>query len=152
MVRVTRRPGGRPGLSSEAPATMTAPAAVPSRRGHSAGYWTITAIVVAECVIGGVMDLFRSAPFYPAMIALGYPAYLATILGIAKLAAAAVLLVPGLPRLKEWAYAGIVINMVGAAASYVATHQSALGNLVPPIVFLALAIGSWALRPPTRRL
>jgi uncharacterized membrane protein YphA (DoxX/SURF4 family) len=98
------------------------------------------------------MDLMRAAPFYPAMIDLGYPAYLATILGIAKLLAAVVLLVPGLPRLKEWAYAGVLINMVGAIASYVGVHQPAAGSLLPPAFIAGLAIGSWALRPPTRRL
>jgi DoxX-like family len=130
----------------------TAPTAITARLGRTIAYWAITAIVVGECVIGGAMDLFRMAPFYPAMIALGYPGYLATILGIAKILAAAVLLAPRLPRLKEWAYAGILINMVGAGASYVAAHQPAAANLIPPAVFAGLAIGSWALRPPTRRL
>ena len=60
------------------------------------------------------------------------------------------LLLPGLPRLKEWAYAGVVINMTGAAASYVAMHE-AISNLIPPAAFAGLAILSWALRPPTRR-
>ena len=122
------------------------------RPGRTITYWVITAFVVGECVIGGVMDLFRMAPFYPGMIALGYPPYLATILGIAKLLAAVVLLAPGLPRLKEWAYAGILINMVGAIASFVATHQANAANLIPPATVAALALGSWALRPPTRRL
>jgi uncharacterized membrane protein YphA (DoxX/SURF4 family) len=116
-----------------------------------AGYWAVTAVVVGECAIGGTMDLFRMAPFYPMMIDLGYPPYLATIMGTAKILAAVVLLAPGLPRLKEWAYAGVVINMVGAAASHVSVHQS-LSNLVAPTAFAGLAILSWALRPPTRRL
>ena len=122
-----------------------------STAGRSGAYWTVTAIVTGECVAGGAMDLFRMPPFYPMLIELGYPGYLAPILGIAKLAAAAVLLAPGLRRLKEWAYAGILINMVGAAASQIAAHQSA-GNAVPPAAFAALAILSWALRPPARRL
>jgi hypothetical protein len=97
------------------------------------------------------MDLLRMAPFYPLLIDLGYPGYLATILGTAKILAAVALLAPGLPRLKEWAYAGVVINMTGAAASNVAMHRP-IGALVPPAVFGGLAILSWALRPPTRRL
>ncbi len=128
------------------------PTATTARVGRTIAYWAITAIVVGECVIGGAMDLYRMAPFYPALIALGYPGYLATILGIAKILAAAVLVAPGLPRLKEWAYAGILINMVGAGASYVAAHKPAAANLIPPAVFAGLAIGSWALRPATRRL
>lgn len=129
-----------------------APAATTARRGRTIAYWAITGIVGGESVLGGGTDLLRAAPFYPAMLALGYPSYLATILGVAKILAAVVLIAPGLPRLKEWAYAGILINMVGAAGSYVATHQSTAGNLIPPTMFAGLALGSWALRPPTRRL
>jgi hypothetical protein len=125
--------------------------AAPSTTGRAGAYWTITAVVVAECIAGGVMDLFRMAPFYPMLIELGYPGYLATILGPAKLAAAVVLLAPGLRRLKEWAYAGVLINMVGAAASQIAAHEPP-GNVVPPAAFAAPALLSWALRPPARRL
>jgi hypothetical protein len=122
-------------------------------RGHrrAIAYWLVTAVVVSESTVGGAMDLFRMAPFYPVLISLGYPSYLATILGTAKLIAAVVLLAPGLPRLKEWAYAGIVINMVGAMASHVAMHRS-LSNLIAPAMFVGLAILSSALRPSTRRL
>jgi uncharacterized membrane protein YphA (DoxX/SURF4 family) len=130
---------------------MTAPTTAAPRLRQSIAYWMITVVVVSECVIGGVTDLFRLAPFYPALIALGYPGYAATILGVAKILAATVLLVPRLPRLKEWAYAGIVINMVLAAASNLAAHQSAT-NLIAPAVVAGLALGSWALRPPPRRL
>jgi uncharacterized membrane protein YphA (DoxX/SURF4 family) len=118
---------------------------------RTSAYWLLTTAVVAECFIGGTMDLLHMAPFYPAMISLGYPGYLATMLGIAKLLAGVVVLAPRLPRLKEWAYAGILINMVGAAGSYVATRQS-LTNLIPPAIIGGLALLSWAWRPPGRRL
>ncbi|MCW3816036.1 DoxX family protein [Micromonospora sp. DR5-3] len=111
----------------------------------------LTAMVAGECAVGGAMDLLRMAPFYPVMIDLGYPSYLATIMGAAKVIAAGVVLPPGLPRLKEWAYAGIMINMIGAAASHLATHQ-ALSNLIAPAIFAGLAMLSWAWRPPARRL
>jgi hypothetical protein len=132
-------------------ARPTQGAARPRDQLRTAGYWVVTAAVIGECATGGTMDLFRMSPFYPMLLALGYPGYLATILGAAKLAAAVVVAAPGLPRLKEWAYAGIVINMVGAAASHVAMHR-ALSNLLPPAMFAVLAILSWAWRPPARRL
>jgi uncharacterized membrane protein YphA (DoxX/SURF4 family) len=131
---------------------MTAAAITTARRRlQTSAYWVVTAVVVGECAVGGTMDLLRMAPFYPVMIDLGYPGYLATILGTAKIAAAVVVLAPGLPRLKEWAYAGIMINMVGAIASHIAMHTS-ITNLIAPAVFAGLALLSWALRPPTRRL
>ena len=114
-------------------------------------YWTTTALITAECAGGGVADLLHSPPFYPVMIDLGYPPYLATIMGTAKLIAAVIIVVPALPRLKEWAYAGITVNLVGAIASHVAMHQS-LSNAIAPGSFLLLTLASWATRPPSRTL
>jgi hypothetical protein len=107
-------------------------------------------MVVGECAVGGTMDLFRMAPFYPMLIDLGYPSYLAPILGTAKLAAAVVIAGPGLPRLKEWAYAGVLINMTGAAASNAATHRYT--GMIAPAAFAVLALASWAIRPRSRRI
>jgi uncharacterized membrane protein YphA (DoxX/SURF4 family) len=114
-------------------------------------YWVTTAVVVTECLVGGAYDLLRLEPFFPLLSQLGYPAYLATILGTAKVLAGLVVAAPRLPRLKEWAYAGILVNMLGAAASYLATGSS-VGNYIPPLSFAAVALISWALRPATRRL
>ncbi|GAA5013939.1 DoxX family protein [Actinopolymorpha pittospori] len=114
-------------------------------------YWVTTAVAAGECAVGGAMDLLRMAPFYPLLIDLGYPGYLATIMGTAKIIAAVVLLVPSLPRLKEWAYAGVMINMIGAAASHLAVHQ-APSSVIAPAMFAGLAMLSWGWRPPTRRL
>jgi uncharacterized membrane protein YphA (DoxX/SURF4 family) len=127
------------------------PALAPTRHPRLVVYWVTTAIVVAECLVGGAADLLRLDPFFPLLTQLGYPAYLATILGTAKVLAGLFVAAPRLPRLKEWAYAGILINMLGAAASYLATGSS-VGNYIPPLSFAALALISWALRPPTRRL
>ncbi|MEV4759445.1 DoxX family protein [Micromonospora sp. NPDC049559] len=132
------------------PGSPAGPTAVRRHHYRAAAYWSVTAVVVGECAIGGAMDLFRMPPFYPVMIDLGYPAYLATIMGTAKLIAAVVLLAPGLRRLKEWAYAGVMINMIGAAASHVAMHQAS--GVIAPAMFALLAIASWAWRPPARRL
>lgn len=113
-------------------------------------YWATTAVVVGECAVGGTMDLFELAPFYPMLIDLGYPSYLSPILGGAKLAAAVVIAVPGLPRLKEWAYAGVLINMLGAAASNGAAHR--YSGMIAPAAFAVLALASWATRPRSRKL
>jgi uncharacterized membrane protein YphA (DoxX/SURF4 family) len=110
-----------------------------------------TVIVVAESWVGGAFDLLRLAPFFPLLTQLGYPAYLATILGTAKILGGLVIAAPRLARLKEWAYAGILINMLGATASYLATGGH-LGDYIPPLSFAVLALISWALRPQARRL
>lgn len=121
-------------------------------------YWVTTALIALELLAGGVADLihgptllFAGDPVVLILARLGYPIYLATILGVWKLLGAAALLVPRFPRLKEWAYAGIFIEMTGAAAS-LAARGSGIGDLIWPIAFVVLTLVSWALRPPDRIL
>jgi uncharacterized membrane protein YphA (DoxX/SURF4 family) len=111
-------------------------------------YRVTTVIMISESVAGGVLDLFRQPPFYSVMIDLGYPPYFATILGTAKLLAAAAFVTPGLSRLKEWAYAGILINMVGACASHLGAGDPPT-DVIAPVAFAAVALTSWRLRPST---
>jgi len=76
--------------------------------------------------------------------------YILAIIGIYKIPGAVTLVVPGFLRLKEWAYAGTVFELSGAAAS-----QAACGNwreLIAPLSLLCLAIASWSLRPPRRMI
>jgi uncharacterized membrane protein YphA (DoxX/SURF4 family) len=68
-------------------------------------------------VLSGLGDLFPFQPFVEDLQRLGYPEYLLTILGIAKLLGVAALLYPGMPRLKEWAYAGFAFDLGGATIS-----------------------------------
>jgi uncharacterized membrane protein YphA (DoxX/SURF4 family) len=117
---------------------------------RSAAYWTSTLIVAAECIGGGVMGALQLPPFRDTATQLGYPAYFMSILGVWYISAGLVVLAPRLPRLKEWAYAGLVINYTGAAASHIAVGDGA-GKLVGPAIFLGLTAASWAVRPPERR-
>jgi hypothetical protein len=77
--------------------------------------------------------------------------YFFVILGVWKLLAAVALLAPALPRLKEWAYAGILFNLTGAAATH-AFVKDPVSDIVSPLVLLAVGVASWALRPADRRL
>lgn len=114
-------------------------------------YWATTGLVAFAFLSGGVMDLARGPAVVAGMQALGYPAYVATILGAWKLLGAAAILAPRFPRLKEWAYAGILFDLTGAAASHAFAGDPA-GKIVTPLVLLGLAAASWALRPEARRL
>ncbi len=114
-------------------------------------YWTATGVIAAEFAAGGVSDLLHLPPFAPALTQLGYPQYVGVILGTWKLLGTAAILAPRLPRLKEWAYAGMVFDLTGAAGSYLATGGGA-GDLAVPLAFVAFVFLSWVLRPPSRRL
>jgi uncharacterized membrane protein YphA (DoxX/SURF4 family) len=113
-------------------------------------YWISTVLLTAVLLFGGVMDVLRAPPVVQPIAALGYPLYLASILGVWKLLGALAIASPGLPRLKEWAYAGVLFDLSGAAASHAISGDPA-ANVAVPLVLLAIAAASWALRPATRR-
>jgi len=114
-------------------------------------YWISTVLIAAVLLLGGVMDVLRAPPVVQTIGTLGYPAYLATLLGVWKLLGAAAVLSPGLPRLKEFAYAGILFELSGAAFSHAASGDPA-SKVAVPLVLLGIAAASWALRPASRRL
>jgi hypothetical protein len=114
-------------------------------------YWAATILGPTSFVIGGVLNLAHSEQAVAGLQHLGYPAYFGPLLGAWKLLGAIVLTVPGLPRLKEWAYAGFVFDVTAAAFSH-ASVGDPTGNVVGPLVFLALVMASWALRPASRRI
>ena len=75
--------------------------------------------------------------------------YFIMIIGFWKLLGSAALVAPGLPRVKEWAYAGIFFNMTGAAVSHVVNH-SAGWHVGVTLGLAGVTIASWALRPASR--
>lgn len=114
-------------------------------------YWIATVLTALSFLSGGVGDLVQPASILEGMTHLGYPTYFTTILGVWKVLGAIVILAPRLPRLKEWAYAGMVFDLTGAAASHAATGDP-VGKVVTPIAIMVVVIASWALRPERRRL
>jgi uncharacterized membrane protein YphA (DoxX/SURF4 family) len=118
---------------------------------RSVGYWAATTLVALAFLSGGAAYLSRAEFALGGMAELGYPAYFVTILGTWKLLGGLVILAPRLPRLKEWAYAGIAFDLTGAAFSHAAMGHPA-AKAVAPIVILGIAAASWGLRPSSRRL
>jgi DoxX-like family len=128
--------------------------AVTSRRGRprwrTAPYWLCTAGAAAELGAGGALDVTGNPSVRDLVAHLGYPSYFLVLLGTWKMLGAVALLIPGRALLKEWAYAGAFFTYTGAIVSHLTTGY-ALGE-VPVLIFLtALTIGSWALRPTSRR-
>jgi len=80
-------------------------------------YWVSTILGPAGFVIGGFLDLTHNQQAMAAFASLGYPTYLLYILGTWKVLGAIATVLPGFPRLKEWAYAGFFFELTGAALS-----------------------------------
>lgn len=119
-------------------------------RAKAIGYWVTTGLLVF-CMTGGIFELLAVKPTIEGIMLLGYPAHIIPALGLGKILAILAILWPGLPRLKEWAYAGIFFNMVGATVAHVAHHDGAWIHVVT-VTIAAITLASWALRPQSRRL
>jgi uncharacterized membrane protein YphA (DoxX/SURF4 family) len=120
-------------------------------KGRRIGYWVTTGFTALGCIVGGMGDLLAPPEVVAIFESLSYPKYIAHFIGVAKLLAALTMLLPKFPRLKEWAYAGLAIDLVGASYSHAATGH-AIGDVIMPLVVLAIAMASWYLRPDDRKL
>ena len=113
-------------------------------------YWSSTAIAAIALLLA-LSYLSGNEQVVSGFAKAGYPQHLRIVLGIAKPAAAIVLLLPGFALLKEWAYAGATFAWVMAFISaYSAEDGVQVWSL--PLALLVLLIVSYVTRPPSRRL
>ena len=115
------------------------------------GYWIATGLFCVALSLSGLGHLLRIETIAESMRAMGYPLFVSTILGTAKLFGVGALLMPGKPLLKEWAYAGFTFNLLGAFASHLAVGDSIV-HALPPALLLGIGGASYLLRPASRRL
>ena len=113
-------------------------------------YWVSTGIV-SLMLLMSLSYLTGSEQVVEGFTKSGYPQHLRIVLGIAKPAAAMVLLLPGLTVLKEWAYAGSTFALVMAFISAYSIGENA-GVWAMPIALLVLLSISYNTRPPGRRV
>jgi DoxX-like family len=114
-------------------------------------YWVFMALTALWLVSGGILDLMRAPAVAAILRRLGYPIYVCTILGSCKILAVAALLRARNPLLRECAYAGITFLLMGAFLSHLAVHDT-VGATAAPVTLLALAAGSYLVRPAHYRL
>lgn len=107
------------------------------------GYWTTTALVALA--MGASAFGYLSGAMNEAMGDLGYPLHFILLLGTWKALGAIGLLVPALPRVKEWVYAGFFFTFTGAAIAHAAVGD--LAGIAPPLIMLGLLATSYVLRP-----
>lgn len=114
-------------------------------------YWIATIWLSLGMLSSGTVQLFNVEEEIEFILELGYPVYFLTILGIWKILGVAALLVPKLPLIKEWAYAGFFFAMSGAMLSHIAM-DSPVTEILPPLLLLILIVISWYFRPAERRI
>jgi uncharacterized membrane protein YphA (DoxX/SURF4 family) len=108
-----------------------------------AAYWIFTGLIAALMIVSAIPDVLVVEGAVQIFEHLGYPRYLLPFIGVAKLLGGAAILQPWFPRLKEWAYAGITFDLIGAIYSHISVGD-AIQFLLPPLLGLVLTIGSYA--------
>lgn len=112
-------------------------------------YWVMTGLLAVAAAFAGVSYLSGSAQAVQGFAHVGYPQQLRILLGVAKVLGGITLIVPGLPTLKEWAYAGFTFAWVAAFfAHYLAKDGSVAFT---PLVLLVFLFISYVTRPVSRR-
>lgn len=87
-------------------------------------YWTSTILFVALMIFSASGGLKPSEQAIEIMHkGLGYPVYFIQFISIAKVLGCIVILIPGLKRIKEWAYAGMFFDLAGAFYSGIAVSE-----------------------------
>jgi uncharacterized membrane protein YphA (DoxX/SURF4 family) len=115
-------------------------------------YWITTLWLSLGMLSTGIVQLLQLKKETEFIIALGYPGYFLTILGIWKILGVVAVLIPKFPLLKEWAYAGFFFVSSGALFSHIAVGNAAFADWFPGVLLLALTILSWYYRPADRKL
>jgi hypothetical protein len=107
-------------------------------------YWTFTGLFAFMMFGSAVPDLFSASDAVKGIHdGLGYPLYFIPFIGVAKVLGVVAILVPGSPKIKEWAYAGLTFDLIGATFSIIASG-GALGNWAFMILPLAIDFCSYA--------
>ena len=107
-------------------------------------YWAASGILALA--MAGSCAGYLTGAMDADMAKLGVPPWFVLLLGSWKGLAAIALVVPALPRVKEWAYAGLFFTFTGAAVAHLASGDG-FGAIVPPLVMLTLMFASYNLRP-----
>ncbi|MCE7072475.1 DoxX family protein [Dyadobacter sp. CY327] len=114
-------------------------------------YWIATVWLSLGMVSSGAVQIIKLKEEVDMMTHLGYPVYFLTIIGVWKMLGVVVVLLPRLPLVKEWAYAGFFFTMSGAVFSHMAAGDGAK-EFFGPILLIVLTVVSWYFRPASRKL
>lgn len=105
-------------------------------------HWVTTALVSLFIGISALTYLFNYDSVSEAFrVQLGFPTWLIYPMAIAKLSAVLLLITKFNSTITEWAYAGLVFNMLLAIGAHIAKGDP---QFAAPLVALVLILGSYA--------
>jgi len=103
-------------------------------------FWISTGLFGAMMLSSAIPNILSAPEWVTIFEQLGYPKYMLPFLGVAKLLGVIAILIPGFNRIKEWAYAGLFFDLVGATYSALAAFP-----FNPQILVMLLFFGLGAL-------
>lgn len=122
--------------------------------GRTVFYWVVTGLMAAFMLMASIPDVAQSEFAAAAFTHLGYPHYLLPFIGVAKIAGVVAVLLPSPAKLKEWAYAGLVFDLIGALYSHLSVGDPAstwmfavIGLVLVTVSYLLAGSGAPALSP-----
>lgn len=106
-------------------------------------YWVFTGLFSFMMIGSAIPDIILDPVAVKGMHEdLGYPIYFIPFIGIVKVLGVIAILIPGFRTLKEWAYAGLIFDLIGATYSIIAVGKDASAWL-PMFLPLSLAFASY---------
>jgi uncharacterized membrane protein YphA (DoxX/SURF4 family) len=112
-------------------------------------YWVSTVLLVALSVFAGFVYLSGGPKAVQGFAHVGYPQQLRVLLGIAKILGGITLILPGLGRLKEWAYAGLTFTWIAAFVAHYLANDEPIAY--EPLILLGFLAVSYLSRPASRQ-
>jgi len=112
-------------------------------------YWVTTGLLAALAAFAGFSYVTGNPQAVQGFAHVGYPQQLRIILGIAKFLGAVVLVVPGFPKLKEWAYAGFTFAWISAFVAHYLAKDGLEAYM--PLLLLVFLLVSYVTRPENRQ-
>lgn len=103
-------------------------------------YWVTTILFAGFMIFSAIPDIIMQNETKQFMIHLGYPEYFIPFIGWAKLLGSIAILIPGFVKIKEWAYAGLTFDLLGAVYSNIMTDGFQIGLLVLVPVFVVAIV------------
>ena len=107
-------------------------------------YWILTGLLALLILPGAVMNMLSTKESVEVFQHINFPNYMIPFLGTAKVLGIIAILIPGYPRIKEWAYAGLFYDLLGAGYAGFNSGDP-FSRLIGIIVGLSMILGSYLL-------
>ncbi|HVM89077.1 MAG TPA: DoxX family protein [Puia sp.] len=101
-------------------------------------FWVVTIIFAAFMLFSAAGEIMNTADAKAVTNQLGYPSYFNLFLGVLKVLGAVAIIIPGFPKIAEWAYAGFFFDLLAATYS-----QIAIEGFKPEIAFMLIFFLVW---------